>query len=195
MQWAIYLLCLHPEVQPRLREEIRSKLPSVRDDSAQITAADLDNCHYLQAVCKETLRLWSPVALTMRVAAQDETIDGQPIPKGTLVVVSPLAVNCSTNLWGKDAMEFRPERWLTDGISNKNGGAESNYSFLTFLHGPRSCIGQQFALAEFACLLAAWCGRFETEFEDKDYVLEIKSGITSRPKNGLRVKLTEVDGW
>ncbi|CAD0047138.1 unnamed protein product [Aureobasidium pullulans] len=77
----------------------------------------------------------------------------------------------------------------------QNGGAESNYSFLTFLHGPRSCIGQGFANAEFACLLAAWIGKFDTEFEDPEYVLEVKSGITSRPKNGLRVKLTEVEGW
>ncbi|CAD0100952.1 unnamed protein product [Aureobasidium mustum] len=195
MQWAIYMLCRHPDVQTRLREEIHSKLPSVRDPQAQITATDIDNCHYLQAVCKETLRLWAPVALTMRVAARDETISGHPIPKDTLVVLAPLAINCSKHLWGEDAMEFKPERWLTDGVSNKNGGAESNYSFMTFLHGPRSCIGQGFANAEFACLLAAWCGKFETEFEDKDYVLEIKGGITSRPKNGLRVRLTEVEGW
>ncbi|CAD0027174.1 unnamed protein product [Aureobasidium pullulans] len=144
---------------------------------------------------QETLRLWAPVALTMRVAARDETINNHPIPKGTLVVVAPLAINCSKHLWGDDAMEFKPERWLTEGISNKNGGAESNYSFLTFLHGPRSCIGQGFANAEFACLLAAWIGKFDTEFEDPEYVLEVKSGITSRPKNGLRVKLTEVEGW
>ncbi|KEQ87191.1 cytochrome P450 [Aureobasidium pullulans EXF-150] len=195
MQWAIYMMCRHPDVQKRVREEIHAKLPSVREPQAQITAADIDNCHYLQAVCKETLRLWAPVALTMRVAARDETINNHPIPKGTLVVVAPLAINCSKHLWGDDAMEFKPERWLTEGISNKNGGAESNYSFLTFLHGPRSCIGQGFANAEFACLLAAWIGKFDTEFEDPEYVLEVKSGITSRPKNGLRVKLTEVEGW
>lgn len=198
MIWAIYLLCKYPESQQKLRDEVRSKLPSPDSD---ITAADVDACHYLHAVCTETLRLWSPVSLTLRVAACDTSINGQFVPKGTVIILSPWGVNTSTHLWGPDAREFKPERWLdADGKANNKGGAESNFSFLTFLHGPRSCIGQKFAQAEFACLLAAWVGRFETEFEDgspfaKGEEPDIKGGITSKPKGGLWVRTREVEGW
>jgi cytochrome P450 len=74
------------------------------------------------------------------------------------------------------------------------GGAESNYATTTFLHGPRSCIGKQFAMAEFACLVATLFGRFEIELEDKDYELKIQGGITAKPKGGLHVRLREVGG-
>lgn len=198
MIWALYLLCKHPKVQAKLREEVRTKLPSLDDE---VSAADIDNCHYLHAVCSEVLRLWSPVSLTLRVADKDTSINGQFVPKGTTIILCPYAINTSPHLWGPDALDFKPERWLdADGKSNNKGSADSNYSFLTFLHGPRSCIGQKFAQAEFACLLAAWAGRFETSFEEGSKLAgseppEIKGGITAKPKGGLWVKLKELDGW
>lgn len=193
----MFLLCRSPKIQQKLRDEIRSKLPSISDN---ITAADIDNCHYLHAVCAEVLRLWSPVTMTMRVAAHDATLAGHFIPKDTTVILAPWAINTSTTLWGSDALEFKPERWLdADGTANNRGGADSNYSFLTFLHGPRSCIGQRFAQAEFACLLAAWVGSFEIEFEEgcphAEGEVEVSGGITSKPKGGLWVHLKEVEGW
>ncbi|KXL48014.1 MAG: hypothetical protein FE78DRAFT_29505 [Acidomyces sp. 'richmondensis'] len=198
MTWAIYLLCKHPDVQNKLRQEVRSHLPSL---DQEITAADIDGCQYLHAVCTEVLRLWAPVTLTMRVADKDTSINNHFVPKGTTIILAPWAINTSTLLWGPDALEFKPERWLdADGRANNRGGADSNYSFLTFLHGPRSCIGQKFSQAEFACILAAWAGRFETEFEEgsplaKEGMPEIKGGVTTKPKGGLWVKLKELDGW
>jgi len=197
MIWAIYQLCFKPEVQQKLRAEIRAKIPSLDSD---ISAAQIDDCHYLQAVCNEILRLWAPVGLTIRVANVDTSIAGEFVPKGTLVIMSPRATNTSTALWGADAIEFKPERWLNaDGKANAKGGADSNYSMLTFLHGPRSCIGQKFAQAEFACLLAAWVGRYESRFEEGSLLakgeLDIKGGVTSKPKGGVWVKLDEVPGW
>lgn len=139
--------------------------------------------------------------MTLRSAACDTSINGQFVPKGTTIILPPWAINTSTESWGPDALEFKPERWLdADGKANNKGGAESNFSFLTFLHGPRSCIGQKFAQAEFECLLAAWVGRFETTFEEGGAFArgedpEIKGGVTSKPRGGLWVHLKEVDGW
>ncbi len=66
--------------------------------------------------------------------------------------------------------------------------------------GGRVLTSFQFALAEFACLLGAWAGKFETTFEEgsllaKDGPPEIKGGITAKPKGGLWVNLKELDGW
>nr|OQO26998.1 hypothetical protein B0A51_07623 [Rachicladosporium sp. CCFEE 5018] len=218
--WAIFLLCRHPEAQAKLRAEVRSLLPS---PSSPITATQLDSCHYLHAVCSEVLRLYSPVSMTLRIADKDATLNGHFIPADTTIILAPWATNNSKKLWGEDAHEFKPERWLdADGKANNKGGADSNFSFLTFLHGPRryttpyppprsiliavhlltkviSCIGQKFAQAEFACIVAAWVGTFETTFEENSPLAtgepEIKGGITSKPKGGLWVNLKEVPGW
>lgn len=88
----------------------------------------------------------------------------------------------------------------------KSTGPETPYAFLTFLHGPRSCIGQSFARAELACLVAAWVGAFETEFaggatekhcpdQQEGYVagVQVVTGISARPGN-LKVKIRRVGG-
>jgi cytochrome P450 len=194
-QWAVYALAKDQRMQDKLREEIRANLPSISDSSAIITASQIDeHLPYLHAVCNEVLRFHSPVPLTLREAAHDTSIQGHPVPAGTKIILSPWAVNHSKELWGEDAGQFKPERWIGQGKAN-TGGSKSNYAFLTFLHGPRSCIGQGFAKAEFACLLAGIVGKFKFELVDPDEELEIKSGITARPKNGVNVRMQVVDGW
>ncbi|KAF5878704.1 putative cytochrome p450 97b3 protein [Botrytis fragariae] len=200
MAWAIYLLCAYPEVQSRLREEVRAKLPSP-DSDASVTSQDIDYMPYLNAVCNEILRYFPPVPLTLREAAIDTTISGQRIPKGTRVMLIPWAINKDEKMWGSSARKFDPDRWMTENGESHNtgGGSSSNYAFLTFLHGPRSCIGQQFAKAEFAILLATWIGRFEFELKDKKMMdeknLDIKGGVTAKPSKGLYVKVKIVEGW
>ncbi|KAK4197761.1 cytochrome P450 [Triangularia verruculosa] len=203
MTWAIYLLSKNPQIQSRLRAEIRSRLPSLEDTSSpEITSVDIDSMTYLNAVCSEVLRYFPPAPVTIRVAAVDTSIQGQHIPKGTQFMIIPWAINKSEALWGGDAREFNPDRWVPKDETDKSaasGGATSNYAFLTFLHGPRSCIGQQFAKAEFACMLATWVGRFEFELENKEEEdeekLGIKSTLTARPERGMFVRMRVLEGW
>ncbi|CAD6504194.1 BgTH12-05928 [Blumeria graminis f. sp. triticale] len=200
MTWAIYLLSVHQSVQSRLRDEIRATLPPLNSVET-VTSYQIDNMPYLNAVCNEVLRYFPPVGLTMRDAIVDTSILGHRIPKGTRIIISPLAINRCEELWGPNAQKFDPERWLPSETNPypANGGAASNYSFLTFLHGPRGCIGQAFSKAEFACLLAAWIGRFEFELNDERELIEdnlvIKGGVTSKLGRGLFVKTKIVDGW
>ena len=193
LSFAIYMLCKNPEVQTRLRNEVRSLLPDPRSPKSSISSNDIDSMPYLNAVCNEVLRLYSPVPVTVRVSTQDTTLVGHFIPKGTTIFISPWATNANKDFWGEDAAEFNPDRWLGEGKAN-TGGIESNYAFLTFLHGPRSCIGQSFAKGEFACLLAAWAGTFETRFANADYVMRVRNGLTPRPKD-LEVKVQVLDEW
>ncbi|RDA95936.1 hypothetical protein CP533_5897 [Ophiocordyceps camponoti-saundersi (nom. inval.)] len=205
LTWVAYQMARHPEKQARLRDEVRTRLPSPWSSSckagderetmaaAEVTSSQVDGMPYLQAVCNEVLRTYSPVPMTMREAVRETTIQGQTVPRGTRIVISPWATNVDERIWGSDAREFKPERWLrrrnrrcsvSGGEGGGDGGGEedggdvslrnysndksnnknrddvsngvSNYGFLTFLHGPRSCIGAGFARAELACLVAAW---------------------------------------
>lgn len=210
LSFAIYAMCRHPKVQTRLREEIRANLPPVTDGRA-ITSMDIDRLPYLGAVCNEVLRVYSPVPQTIREAVRDTSVQGQRLPKGTRFLLAAWGTNLDTSLWGPDGGEFKPERWLVKGAEDglggtaenvkaaSIGGASSNYAFLSFLHGPRSCIGQSFAKAEFACLLAAWVGKFEFELCDKNMMDEsnitFEQLITVKAAGGMHVRARIVPGY
>jgi len=202
MTWAVYLLCQHPEMQDRLRAEVRTHLPSASDDEATIASTDVDRLPYLWAFTSEVLRYYAPVAMTQREASVATTVQGVPVAKGTRVMIAPWAINKDESTWGADARRFDPDRWLPRFEGDKgaaSGHASSNYAFMTFLHGPRGCIGINFAKAEFACLLAAWVGRFEFRLRDEELLdetkMDIKGGVTARPAGGLWVKVRPVEGW
>ncbi|KPM40507.1 hypothetical protein AK830_g6038 [Neonectria ditissima] len=192
LTWACYLLTKHPNVQQKLRQEVMDTLPAdLASDPQPDLGGILEQMPYLNGIMHETLRLYPTVPMTMRQALCDTHIGDQFIPKGTDVIVSIWLINRSPEIWGPHAAEFRPERWITDdGKPNQNGGASSNYDFMTFLHGPRSCIGQGFAKAEMRCLLAAMTRAFSWELAMDDSKVLPRGVITIKPENGMYIKLT-----
>ncbi|KAG5975612.1 hypothetical protein E4U55_007617 [Claviceps digitariae] len=191
LTWTIYMLAQNPQAQARLRAEVREKIPSI---TTEITSTQVDGMAYLNAVCSESLRTHSPVAQTIRVANSDTTIQGQFIPRGSLLFLLPWMTNVDPQLWGPDAAEWKPERWLRPDQGGTGTGAANNYAFMTFLHGPRSCIGSAFAKAELACLVAAWVGSFSFELVDECNV-KVTSSVVAKPKGGLRMRVRVMDGW
>ncbi|KAH8807122.1 cytochrome P450 monooxygenase [Xylogone sp. PMI_703] len=190
--WATYLLAKYPSVQSRLRDEIRAHVPEEAFTGTDFdSATTLESMPLLNAVCNETLRVYPTVPLTSRVANRNTTILGQHVLKGTTIFLAPWATNRSQDLWGPDAEEFMPERWINEdtGTPNNTGGAKSNYSILTFLHGPRSCIGQGFAKAELRALIAVFVDAFEIELANPLEVPRPAGLITTKPRDGMNLKL------
>ncbi len=146
---------------------------------------------YLNAVCNEALRLYPAAPVTSRVAIRDTTILGHHIPKHTFLFAVPWATNRNPELWGPDSEDFVPERWIDKetGRTTMNGGASSNFSFLTFLHGPHSCIGEKFARAELRVLLATIIGNFEMEMADPLAETKVVGILTLKAKDGMHLKL------
>lgn len=186
--WAAYALAQHPAIQANLRAEIRNRIPP---DTNDIDSAAIDSLPYLRAVINEVLRFYPTIPRIFKVTVQDTSILDQYVPKGTAVVLHPTAINFSTELWGEDAGCFRPERWL----EANGGGAKNNYAFMSFSHGPRSCIGQGLARAELSCLVARFVGRFEFTLKDPSEKVETEGPITLKPKGGINILLKVVEGW
>lgn len=180
-------------MQCKVREEIRQALSaeSLTEHTTDL-AGILERLPYLNGVIRETLRLYPTVPLTMREAIQDTHLGDQLIPKGTVIVLSIWLMNRSPEVWGPTAANFHPERWITNGRPNQNGGASSNYEFLTFLHGPRSCIGQGFAKAEMRCLLTTMIASFSWDLAMDDSKVLPRGVVTIKPGNGLYIKLKPI---
>jgi cytochrome P450 len=191
LTWLCYLLAIHPHYQSRLRDEIRDAFPTNPLVEPDVDIASLlERLPLLNGVCNETLRLFPTVPISMRIALRDTTLLGTPIPRGTEIMISPWAVNRSKQLWGDNADQFVPERWIEDGRPNNVGGAESNYSLLTFLHGPRSCIGQGFAKAELRCLVAAFINVFAWELDMKPEAVTAGGVITISKSRSIHLVST-----
>jgi cytochrome P450 len=204
--WALHLLSRNPEVQTRLRDEIRARLPSPDDDDTALDAHVLESLPLLYAVCNETLRLYAPVGQTRRSCVDPAAkIQGRHIPVGMMVCASQWASQRARYLWGDDVLDFKPERFLkkdeTTGevkfdVTGGLKGDAAVYGNMPFGAGFRSCIGERFARAEFAALLAVLVGRLEwLPSADTPEVVEPQFGIVTKPAHGLRVKAKRVEGW
>ena len=112
MTWATYLLAKHPEVQARLRAEIRENLPSISDTATTVSSLDIDRLPYLSAFCSEVLRYLSPVPLTVRVAARDTSIQGQFIPQGTQIMLVSNGLACLNPLTPSREISCAPPETL-----------------------------------------------------------------------------------
>ncbi|KAJ8589112.1 cytochrome P450 [Rhizopogon salebrosus TDB-379] len=151
---AIYLLAMHPEFLTRLREEIVSQVGPTR----RPTYDDIKEMKYLRAVLNETLRLFPAVPFDLRESIHDTTwASPEPgkkplfIPGGTTITYSVFLMHRRTDLWGPDALEFDPDRWLDDRVAKYL--IPNPFIFLPFNAGPRICLGQQFAYNEMSFML------------------------------------------
>ncbi|KAJ5949971.1 hypothetical protein N7454_001555 [Penicillium verhagenii] len=158
-----YYLARHPNVFARLRREIIEVFGESRNPLGEITQTKLKDIAYLRYVLNETLRLQPPVPINFRVATKDTSlpVGGGPdkqspvyIKKGTMCAYNVYAMHRRTDLWGKDARSFRPERWEEN--------AKHGWEYLPFNGGPRICLGQQYALTEASYTVVRLLQYFDT---------------------------------
>ncbi|KXT04108.1 hypothetical protein AC578_4894 [Pseudocercospora eumusae] len=191
IKWIAYLLAKDPDRQTLLRKEVSSALD---DNTTEEDIADiLEGFPYLNGVINETLRLYPTVPLTQREAVRDTTLGGHHIPAGTSIYLSPWLIQRKEEVWGPAAEQFCPERWIRveDGQQkfDPSGGMKRNVDFLTFLHGPRNCIGQNFAKAELRCLTAALAMNFEWAIDKTDQDIAVSGVVTINPEGGLPLRV------
>ncbi|KAF8897018.1 cytochrome P450 [Mucidula mucida] len=174
LSFATYELCKQPEIQRRIRTEVRS----MGKTGADFTAADFDNMPYLTAVVKEVLRFHPIVYNTGRVAIGDEVLPlldpittdtGEvltelPIPKGTKIITSIAAYNRHKTIFGDDAHVFNPDRWLRNDLPKNSVPLGVYGNLFTFIGGARACLGWRFAVLELQAFVVELFSKFEFKF-------------------------------
>ncbi|KAG0274792.1 hypothetical protein BGZ95_009460 [Linnemannia exigua] len=159
--WMLHVFSTHPEVQKQVRQEMLDHIGRPSESNKSPLAYDsLNALPYLNACVKELLRFIPPVPNTSRVASRDDTILGYEIPKGTQVFLSSAALHKLKSVYGEDAEEFKPERWMDPSTlaeeqraSTKFVTPDMSWAYQPFLSGPRNCIGSKFATIETKILL------------------------------------------
>ncbi|KAE9376164.1 cytochrome P450, partial [Stipitochalara longipes BDJ] len=188
--WTLHLLSTHPEIQSRLREEVRAYMPFLFDatrryDAVELAKADADQLPYLDNVCRESLRYIPPIPMTVRQSLADDMLGEYRVPAGTVIYVLANAINRLPMYWGPTADEFDPERW------DKLPETYTTNAFMTFLQGPRGCVGRKFAETEMkvilCCLLSLYTFERDESVEDPESLKMWR--LVLRPRDGVSLKV------
>ncbi|CRL23698.1 Cytochrome P450 [Penicillium camemberti] len=193
LSWSTLLLARHPDIFARLRNDILEQFGSY-DQPRNMEFTSLKSCQYLQHFLKETLRLYPIVPFNRRCAANDTTLpcgggkDGTSpiyVRKGRTVMYSTYVLHRRKDIWGEDAEIFNPDRWV---------GRNVTWEYIPFNRGPRTCIGQQFALMRASYVLVRLLQRFD-QIEDVNSEKEIRFGVslTSCPADPVTVRLHQAE--
>ncbi|CAH0699660.1 unnamed protein product [Spodoptera exigua] len=150
--FVLLVLSRYPEIQEKVFEELREVFG---DSDRPSTFDDLPRLKYLDAVIKETQRLYttSPV-VTRKVDKEFLLPSGIKLVPGTGIMVNIWALHRNPRYWGEDVEQFRPERFLD--ISLKHPAA-----FMPFSYGPRNCVGYQYAMLSLKTVLSTLLRRYK----------------------------------
>ncbi|KAG6944580.1 hypothetical protein JG688_00017009 [Phytophthora aleatoria] len=175
-------------VEAKIREEVAAKLPKLFNGQCSPSMDEVGELIYVEAALRETLRLYPSVPIFSKEAVHDTVLsDGTFIAAGTLAGLPMYALGRMPHVWGPDAAEFKPERWIDSGklIS------VSAYQFVAFNAGPRLCLGKNLAMLEMKLIVASLLSKYHVELESPENVTYAIS-FTLPVKGQLNAKITAV---
>jgi cytochrome P450 len=168
-------LALHPEIFARARAELDAATPL-----DEIQADELEKLPYLNQIINEGMRLVPPVAGSYRAVLRDSVYRGHRIPRGWTVALS--IVGTSRDTWWREPDRFDPDRWGPERAEHKR----DPFAAIPFGGGPRTCIGQHFAMAEMRMIMAMLIRHHDWRLlPDQD--LRIQALPFPRPRSGILV--------
>ncbi|KAL8093868.1 psoralen synthase-like [Apium graveolens] len=188
LEWTMAALLQNPKIMSKLQNEVRE----IGRGKPSISGDDLENMHYLKAVIKETVRIYTPLPLLVaREAMQDVKVMGYDIKTGTQVLINAWAIAKDPKVWDNPEA-FMPERFLDSPIDFKG----LHFELVPFGAGRRGCPGIQYAMAINELTLANLVHIFDfalpdgKKFEDLDMAAQPESGMTLHKKSPLLVIAT-----
>ncbi|GAB2299975.1 hypothetical protein Dimus_034020 [Dionaea muscipula] len=175
LTWTVMLLASNPTWQDKVREEVAQVCKGSPPCIDHLPGLSL-----LNLVINESMRLYPPATVLPRMAFEDIKLGDLLIPKGLSIWIPVLAIHQSKELWGEDADEFNPNRFISKTFTPGR--------FFPFGGGPRNCIGQTFAMMEAKIVLATLVSRFRFSIS-KNYRHAPVVILTIKPKYGVQVYL------
>jgi len=177
MAWVLYLVSQHPAVEERLLAEIDSQWPH-----GGLTIENIGRFTYTRQVIDESLRMYPTIWSIGRCCTQGDQLGGYQIPVGMNVVVPIFHFHWSERFW-PEPQKFDPSRF-----SPEWRPVPEAMTYFPFGAGPRSCIGNHFALQELMIMTVLFHRHFRFRLAP-GFVVEPDPLITLRPKHGMKMML------
>ncbi|KAF9101623.1 hypothetical protein BGX27_011397 [Mortierella sp. AM989] len=181
LTWMFYLLLREStdkDIMTKLINEVDTVL-----EGADPTYEIHKKQKYTEACLNEALRIFPVIPRNMRYCENDDILpDGTKVYKGEYVTWSSYVMGRSEALWGADAREYKPSRWM-------NTEKPSPTKFSAFHAGPRVCLGQQFAVNEALTVISMIFQSFNLELEDPYRVPAFRPSLAFPMVDGLNVRV------
>lgn len=182
LTWAISLLLNNLHVLKGAQEE----LDAVIGRENVVTESDLSKLVYIQAIVKETLRLYPAAPLSApHEFNEDCTLAGYHVPKGTRLITNLWKIQTDPRTWS-EPLEFKPERFMTTHKDIDVRG--QHFELIPFGSGRRVCPGLSFGLQTVQFTLASFLHAFEISTPSNGPVdMSESSGLTNIKATPLEV--------
>lgn len=177
LTWTFWCLARAPEALARLTAEI-----TALGEPLAPTPEALARVPYTRQVLQESLRLHPPAPLIPRTVVADDQIAGYHIPAGAHVAILVDHLHRHPTFWSQPH-RFRPERFEGDAPPGRH-----KFAYIPFSAGPRTCIGNTFALWETQLLLARILARFHVDLDPRA-PLRLAASTVHRPAGGVFARL------
>ena len=174
LNWAWFLVAKNPLAEAHLLAEASQLVPGP-DAISQQTLTDMT---YAQQLLEETLRLYPPVWLFTRRAAEDDALTDYDVPAGTDIYLSPYILHRTESYW-PDPDKFNPARFGPDSTHKKG-----DRPYYPFSLGPRRCLGEYFSFLEMKVHLSLLIQKFHMTLVS-EYDPELDLGINLRTQNSI----------
>lgn len=179
LTWTCYLLAQHPEVQGRLAAEVRGE---VGDRMPKVE--DLPRLRYCEMVLLESLRLYPPTWIYVRMAQEDDILpSGFGIPRGAKLYLCQYVVHRNRRYF-PDPERFDPSRFTDEARRPR-----PKYAYFPFGGGPRVCIGQSLAMMEGVLAIAGIANRFRMALLPGQTIMPVP-GMTLHPAGEVLMELS-----
>ncbi|BBM85483.1 cytochrome P450 [Candidatus Uabimicrobium amorphum] len=172
MTWCLYWIHHTPEVLPQLCDELRG----------HTSIEDIAKLPFLDAVCRETLRLYPIVPAVGRLLQRPVSVAGHELPEGTAAILSIYLTHRNPDVYPNPEV-FYPQRFLERKYDA--------YEFVPFGGGARRCLGMHFALYEMKIVIAHLLQNYQLELCSDKPVSAVRRGVTFFPKGGIPMVVRE----
>ena len=179
LTYALWSLGHHRDIQERVRTEVAAVAAL---GERALTPEDVPGLDLTVRVLHEALRLCPPAAGTMRAPTRDIVVDGHLVKAETMAMVSFYALHRDPALW-EDPLRFDPDRFLPERSKDRN-----RWQYLPFGGGPRSCVGDHFAMLEATLALATIVRAAEIESFDENFPLATPFTVVAAAPISARIR-------
>ncbi|MED6183966.1 hypothetical protein PIB30_042836, partial [Stylosanthes scabra] len=191
LTWFFWLIAKNPLVESKILEEIKENFGANNDYDMKhnvLSIEEVKKLVYLHGALCESLRLFPPIPFESKQAINyDKLPSGHDVSPNTTILLSLYSMGRFEEIWGKDCLEFKPERW----ISEKGGIIHvPSYKFISFNAGPRTCLGKDLSFMQMKMVVAAILSNYCIQVVEGHEAIPSLS-IVLLMKGGLKVRITK----
>ncbi|KAJ1388322.1 Cytochrome P450 [Sesbania bispinosa] len=178
LTWFFWLVATNPLVEAKILEEIKDNLG----------VEEVKKLVYLHGAICEALRLFPPIPFEHKQAIKADVLpSGHHIDPKTTILFSLYSIGRFEEIWGKDCLEFKPERWISERGSIVH---VPSYKFISFNAGPRTCLGKDLAFIQMKMIATAILQNYCIQ-PVEDHVATPSFSIVLLMMHGLKVRITK----